>query len=302
MFYNPGGGFQSVGYEPGGRRVLTLDNRARLVAWDVATGRPDKLHEFSPPEGRPWAVLRGCRSGDGRVGVLTAAGLHRFDLAARAELPPFRPAGTLPAEASEDGTLAVMNDRGYLRWRLWDPDTGEPLADHFELPGETPPRLKYNPVLSPDNRLFAMSVVTDGRLLVWDRGHPRPRLVARDRGRHFACLAFAPDASFLVAAQAARNGVVAVWDLPGGGLRWSARQEVFVWAMAVHPSGRLLAVATVGGPAGRAVRFLDAATGAEVTRFNWNAGKIRCLAFSPDGLTCAAGCSDRRLVVWDVDT
>lgn len=301
MFYNPDGGFQSLGYTPGGR-ILTLDNRARLAGWDVAAGRPEKLLAVSPLGYEPWAVLKGGRSDAGRVGVLTASGLHRFDLAARAELPRFRPDDGLTAEASEDGTLTVVQERGTLHWRLWDLNENAPLDDRFELASEPPPEFRYFPLLSPDNRVFAISVVGDGLLVAWHRGNPRPRLLAQARhNRYFPFLAFPPDASFLVGAEKARNGLVAVWNLPSGEPRWAHRQEVFVWAVAVHPTGRLLAVATVGGRGGKAVRFLDAGTGAEVTRFNWNAGKIRCLAFSPDGLTCAAGCSNSRLVVWDVD-
>ncbi len=307
IFYNPAGGFQSLGYAADGR-VLTLDNRARLTAWDVAAGRPDRVGGVPPDEPHRWALLKGFRAADGTAAALTSHGFHRFDLAARAGLPKFAPGGGRVAEASEDGTVAVVNAPDALRWQLWDVAAAAPLPDRFELAGTSPAGFRYNPVLAPDNRTFAVSAVSDGRVLVWTRGNPAPRLLARTRaGRRYPLLAFPPDGRFLVGAQTARHGAVTVWDLPGGGVRWSARQEVFVWAAAVHPSGDLLAVATVGGPSGRAVvRFLDAATGAEVSRFDWNAGggkvgRVRCLAFSPDGLTCAAGGSDRRLVVWDVD-
>jgi WD40 repeat protein len=299
VFFNSAGGFQSIGYTPGGQ-VLTLDNHARLAGWDVVGGRSVRF--VAPPSPGRWALLKGFRSADGLVGVLTSASFHRFHLASRTELPRVNANDGRVAEVSEDGTLAVVNERGSLRWRLWNLDTGAPLPEHFDLAGESAEKFRYHPVLAPDNRTFALSAVGDGRLWVWDRDDPKPRLLVGARGRrHFPLLAFPPDGRFLVAAQVARAGVVGLWDLPAGKLRWSVPQDIFVWAVAVHPSGNLVAVATVGGAAGRVVRFLDAATGGEVARFNWNAGRVRCVTFSPDGLTCAAGCSDRRLVVWDVD-
>ncbi|MBA4064958.1 MAG: hypothetical protein C0501_14840 [Isosphaera sp.] len=305
-FYNPAGGFQSIGYAADGR-VLALDTKARLTAWDVAAGRPDQVGGVPADEPHRWALLKGFRSPAGHVGVLTSEGFHRFDLAARTALPGLDPSAGRVAEASEDGTLAVVNEPRSLRLRLWDVAAAAPLPEHFDLPPGRATNLRYHPVLAPDNRTFAVSVVSDGRLLVWGRGDPVPRLVARTPpGRRYPLLAFPPDGRFLVGAQIRRHGAVTLWDLPAGAPRWSVRQEVFVWAVAVHPSGGLVAVATVGGPDGRVVRFLDAATGEEVNRFRWDAGpgkavRVRCLAFSPDGTTCAAGGSDRRLVVWDVD-
>ena len=52
--------------------------------------------------------------------------------------------------------------------------------------------------------------------------------------------------------------------------------------LAFHPDGRTLAYAT-----GTTVRFLDADTFAEVRAFDWGTGKVRAVAFSPDGLRAA---------------
>ena len=38
-----------------------------------------------------------------------------------------------------------------------------------------------------------------------------------------------------------------------------------------------------------------------IRSFNWNLGKVRCVVFAPDGMTCAAGGSSGQVVVWDVD-
>ncbi len=311
VFYNSAGGFQSIGYTLDGR-VLTLDNRARLASWDINSPRPDRIRTEASVCAS--ATLKGLRSARGRVGILihfadeTPTELLRFDLATRWELIPWsNPDSDRIVEVSEDGTLVLVNEEGRFRWRLWELETNKPLKEYFDLPHWSPLEPTYTPLLAPDNSRFVMTVITDKRLLLWHRGNPKPQQLIRPgraqhrRGTHYYFLAFSSDSRFLVGAQLVQNGLVTVWDLPDGTVRWSLPQEKFVWALAVHPSGKIVAVATDGGSAGHVVRFLDTATGDEITRFNWNASRIRCLAFSPDGLTCAAGCSDRRLVVWDVD-
>ena len=100
-----------------------------------------------------------------------------------------------------------------------------------------------------------------------------------------------------VAASAERLGMHDFWY----SLKCIRCAACMSWALAIHPSERILAVASVGGSADPVVRFLDVGSGVELKQFCWKVGRIQCLAFSPDGLTCAAGCSDHRLVVWDVD-
>src|SRR5262249_44354078 len=69
-----------------------------------------------------------------------------------------------------------------------------------------------------------------------------------------------------------------------------------VWVVAYHPSGTFLATAVSDGT----TRYWDATSGRETARYGWELGKVRTLAFNPDGMTCAAGGDTGRVVLWDV--
>ncbi|HYH68719.1 MAG TPA: WD40 repeat domain-containing protein [Urbifossiella sp.] len=67
--------------------------------------------------------------------------------------------------------------------------------------------------------------------------------------------------------------------------------------IAFHPSGRFLAATSND----KTVKLYDAASGRVVRVFTWAIGRMRSVAFSPDGVVAAAGSETGKVVVWDVD-
>jgi hypothetical protein len=49
------------------------------------------------------------------------------------------------------------------------------------------------------------------------------------------------------------------------------------------------------------VRFWDAEALTQRAAFDWEVGKVRGVAFSPDGMTAAAVGEKSKVVVWDVE-
>jgi WD40 repeat protein len=67
--------------------------------------------------------------------------------------------------------------------------------------------------------------------------------------------------------------------------------------LAFHPSGDYLAVSNTDAT----IHFYDTSTWKLVHIFTWKIGKMRSIAFSPDGTLAAAGSDNGKVVVWDVD-
>jgi WD40 repeat protein len=101
------------------------------------------------------------------------------------------------------------------------------------------------------------------------------------------------------------DGVVRLWDVATGSERATLalpREEVSagkffeeVAAVAFAPDGRTLAVAR-----GAAVQLWDVDTGRLLARLEGHEGKVKCVAFAPDGTRLASGSYDRTVRLWDV--
>lgn len=68
-------------------------------------------------------------------------------------------------------------------------------------------------------------------------------------------------------------------------------------AVAFHPSSRFLAATNND----TTVRFVDTTTWDVSTTYAWDIGKLKSVAFSPDGSLAAAGSDTGKIVVWDVE-
>jgi WD40 repeat protein len=136
----------------------------------------------------------------------------------------------------------------------------------------------------------------DETLLIWDRfGENAHRKMKFVPSSDVPAMTYSPDGQYLALGtlsgitilDASKAKQIQSIELPG-------RR---VTDLAFHPGNRRLAAAD-----GRAVvTFWDIASGAVVREYGWKIGRVRSLAFAPDGLTCAAGGTQKKFVIWDVE-
>jgi WD40 repeat protein len=99
---------------------------------------------------------------------------------------------------------------------------------------------------------------------------------------------------------AAGQTVLNIWDDPVDGSytrRVNNDGRRHFTAVAYHPGGRLLAATSND----ETVKLYDTKSWKVAKTFTWEAGKLRSVAFSPDGTRAAVGGDAGRVVVWDVD-
>jgi WD40 repeat protein len=96
-------------------------------------------------------------------------------------------------------------------------------------------------------------------------------------------------------------GAIKLWDVTAKTMRGTlpeAEDDCFrdeAAAIVFSPDSKTLAVA-----ADRVVQLWDVATSKRVARLTGHEGKVKCLAFSPDGTRLAPGGYDQTVRLWDV--
>ncbi|MCE9566049.1 MAG: hypothetical protein K8U57_28855 [Planctomycetes bacterium] len=253
--------------------------------------------------------------------------------------PNGRTLGTVKAVAFASGAplLAAATSRSVTLWRT---DTWELVADlntalAYELafgPGEHPVLAaaesrdtaiwadagrttgdKVRPsdrVCGPRGGVAVLDFSPNGTVLAASNCHEaglwnpttgkRVRSLERPSGNHRGAIRFSPDGTVVALA---RGKYVDLWpvageDKPTATLVAGTGRQPAVWALGWADGGKVLMTAGADG----FVRNWDANAGKELRSFAWGLGKVYCAAFSPDGLTCAAGGENGQVVVWDVDT
>ena len=288
-----------LAFAPDGRALAAPGGEAGVMLW-TAFANGAKAERVAA--GIPWVRRLAFGPGD----LLFAANDHLsvIDLATRkAQTLPIIPWHTLWFGASPDGTRLVVSEegRGRERCRVTCWAVGKYAAPLWER--SVPGWVWSDPLF-----------LSDGQFVLCEhRRHGTP---------HW----FANRATYSLKTGAERDVSGCLQDLPevvvpsGDGARIACRtrETIRVYpttggvldfahikndskkhftGVAFHPSGKYLAATSNDAT----VKLFDTATWEVARTFTWDIGKMRSIAFSPDGTLAAAGSENGKVVVWDMD-
>ncbi len=312
----PGGGVAHLAFSPGGETLYTLDTGGWLTAWDLASRGSRRLSRIESQDG--WFSSRIYALADGET-VVT-----RMDVV-----------GYWEATLNQDGTIAEPP----VVFTLWDVTTGQVLTrlnppglhqgSHAQVlpdgrlyylgPGskeimgwnlrtESPePSLGIREMTSD---IFSFKLSTGGQFVcTLFQGNGPPVLHQVVTGTELRNplpingianaykISFSPD-DRTVALFSTPPPRISLWDIRNRTIRAAGIPSDLPVQFAWNPTTPMFAalnpnhmLTLFSSDTGEPLRSLDFALGRSV----------RCVAFSPDGLTCAVGGSNKQFAVFDVD-
>jgi WD40 repeat protein len=280
-------------FSPTGDRLASSGGDARIQLWRPETGQ---LLADSDADGRPGlAVLPG--PGGDRLASLGQGTLHVWEVTTGKPVFPHEQARRLEClAASRDGHwLAVGGFDPPLRW--WDTAANQPLP---------PPNGIRGPVaalaFSPSGDQLAVAGPGDGTVWLWNRSTGEPVLLipAAADGCTIESLVFHPGGEWLACggidylSTRGSDGAVCLWDLESR--RCRLMLDGGVTQLAVHPSGRWLAAASLVG----SVYVWDLTVEQMIFDLDGLLDGVQAVIFSPDGNWLIAVAGDPTLHIWNV--
>ena len=291
------GAIDLLAYAPNGQTLYTYGfgfGNQNLFAWDVATRTSRQFTNMPTLWDRPQGIYP---LADGKRIVW----LHP-KFAAILDAKDGRDLGGVKKLTTHKSGLRYITPNGRLFYLnalaneicVWNLRTHKAERERI-----IPDRRKYYHRcfdLSRDGRLVAV-VNKKREVIVYDWGKgpelhdPIPLTEPADDVR------FSPDGQTL-ALYDAKSRRVALWDVTSGNFRATKIQTTFTSELfAFNPTLPVF----VGLNPKKKLTLFSTETGGALRSLDFGLGQVKCLCFSPDGLTCAVGGSNKQFAVFDVD-
>jgi WD40 repeat protein len=291
-----GGGVGFLAYSPDGRTLYTLDHGAHLSAWDLATRTGRRLSYLKWPKFPVPQAIHALADGQRLVGVGSSVvvvwNAADGEELCRVERPNWRHFGD-SAPVTPDGRAYFATSWPPYEIRGWNLTTKKAEPARTVLDGTHEIR---HLALAPNQQLVAV-VCNDltARLFDWNETPQLRAPIALGDARRAR---FAPDGRTL-AIWSSGSPHITLWDVAS---RQSRADPVPCWtAGAPFAFNPVLPVFAAIGAEGSLALF-STETGRPIRTLDFCLGQsVQSICFSPDGLTCAVGGSNKQFAVFDVD-
>jgi len=288
-------GVLEMTFSADGQVLYILDSRGAITAWHIAAKTQQPVHRIARLVHPELALSTAC---DGRFLVVRLpAFVLIWDIATGAEHAQFRrESNSYPPILDPTRRLLVVPDSQRELLTTWD------IAER--KPG--PPLLHAE---SHFDRFGVFALTADENTVAVHTSRREVVLYDRTAGRSFVRfptipavgpvmqLAFSFDGKTLALLGVDR---VTLWDVPSQSVRagrvWCSMP---IHVSAVHPTLPIIAARNSSGH----ITLFSLETGETIRSLDFAVGKstVRCVCFSPDGLTCAVGGSNKQFAIFDVD-
>ena len=202
---------------------------------------------------------------------------------------------------TRDASRLLVCERGYCEFRLFDLTRGHDVAPTWTVPvysrGTWGIRVSLD--LLCEDRFVVVENHRNTRTRIAIRSLATGELLAANRipNRTATALAMSPSGNCAVALSEMSLFIYATEKLKAAPRVVRNDNRKHFTGIAYHPSGKHLAATSNDAT----VKLYDATTWEIARTFTWDIGKMRSIAFSPDGTLAAAGSDQGKVVVWDVD-
>jgi WD40 repeat protein len=296
---------EMLAFAPDGRGLASVSQHVGLNVWDRLTPNA------GPSRTLPYNSARSLRyTPDGNTLVLVGYSplhpgnelifLHDLLTGEAVALPleggrvhsscDITPDGLFLLTTGSDSRLAIM---GQLACRSME----TPQTPIWTI--QTPRYLTSSPLVLPGGQRFA--------LVEWT-AHRENYLVTRETAtgtivaeffipRPFRHALMDPTGQWIAARKTNRISILHGANFAATPIVLKSDNRKEVTCLAFHPSGRYLAATSNDAT----VKIYDTETWKVAQVFTWEIGRMRSIAFSPDGMLAAAGSDKGQIIVWDFD-
>jgi WD40 repeat protein len=286
----PAGGIDGLAYSPDGRTLYTAARGGTFASWDTAT------HQSRTLCYAPGASTRGLVTSGRLLIARRYPHVLAWDLATGAEigrLSPSVPYDALPIPGDDGRVLYRSDDRRSLF--VWEPERGSVNAA-FAGPFSSEIRAFD---LSPDAQTIAIAEGASHIVKLFDltaRAIPTQDPVFWS-GFVWG-IRFSPDGRLLAVFAGGHIHLCEVPSLTWRGEPVNINNRHGEATFAFHPTAPVFVALNPE----KHLTLFSSETGEAIRSFDFALGRyVRCAAFSPDGLTCAVGGSNKQFAVFDVD-